>query len=322
MIFLTTGDSDGIGLEVAIKALGQIKKPFVKPLFLFRSHHTPPLRWMPKHKGGPFVFSAPTISVSDCEAELPRLLQLLRPRPGQIFDLACHDSPARWVFAAAKLCHRHPEYSLVTGPISKEIIHSAGLQVMGHTGILKKVTKSQNLRMLFLGDQCNVLLATDHIPLNAVESSLRKKDLRQALGLLPRALALLPAKTRRLPIIVLGLNPHAGENGLIGNFEKEVLRPRLRTLRHAYNIVSADSAFLPEFRKRHSLYLALYHDQGLIPFKTLHGFEGVHVTLGLGFLRTSVDHGTAKELFNKGVADPKSMLEALRLALKASPQGF
>ncbi len=317
-VFLTCGDADGIGLEVAVKAIIQLAPKIQRPILLFRSGDRISRSWLKKLNHTVAVESLKFKKSSDAFAAILSNRWFAETPRTQIFDIECLDNPALWVKHVAEFCQKFPDARMVTGPLSKETIYNAGLSAMGHTGILKAVSKTEDLRMAFFGTHCNVILVTDHIPLKKVESSLTRQALLKTLKLLPVALALLPADQKKLPVAILGLNPHAGENGLIGNFEKKILMPVLKSQRSlSYQVISADSAFLPQLRRQHSLYLALYHDQGLIPFKTLHGFAGVHVTLGLRFLRVSVDHGTAKEIFNQNVADPQSMIEALRLALNS-----
>jgi 4-hydroxy-L-threonine phosphate dehydrogenase PdxA len=132
---------------------------------------------------------------------------------------------------------------------------------------------------------------------------------------------ILPAIRRKRPIAVLGLNPHAGENGLIGHFENRVLKSALLSAKRAgqsiVGPIPADTAFTRESLNRFSVVVSLYHDQGLIPFKMLHGQDsGFQVSLGLPFIRTSVDHGTAKDIFGQGTANSGSMVDAINGAIK------
>ena len=130
----------------------------------------------------------------------------------------------------------------------------------------------------------------------------------------------LPAKQRKKPMALVGLNPHAGEKGLIGKFESESLKPVLTQIKKKHSVegpLVPDAAFFEDNWKKYSTYVCLYHDQGLIPFKMVHGQDsGVHLTLGLPFIRTSVDHGTAKNIFGKNKANPNSMIEAVDWAIK------
>jgi 4-hydroxythreonine-4-phosphate dehydrogenase len=150
------------------------------------------------------------------------------------------------------------------------------------------------------------------MPLSRVSKSLTLRRLRSGIA---AAKFLRGLARSRKPIALVGLNPHAGENGLLGSEElkwKGLLKSKV-----VEGPLVPDAAFLPHQWKKYSVYVCPYHDQGLIPFKLVHGFdEGVHLTLGLPFVRTSVDHGTAKELFGKNIAKHGSMREALELAMK------
>ncbi|HEY1079208.1 MAG TPA: 4-hydroxythreonine-4-phosphate dehydrogenase PdxA, partial [Bdellovibrio sp.] len=222
---------------------------------------------------------------------------------------------------SAKACLQKKIHALATAPLSKTSIKEAGFKDLGHTDILKRLSKSKHVNMGFIGDKFNVVLATAHIPLKKTSQSLNFTVLAQAL-LNANSLRLrLPAAQQKRPIGILGLNPHSGEKGLIGQ-EEQLLFPQLLAFAKENKIpvegpLVPDAAFFPGNWKRYSVYLAMYHDQGLIPFKMIHGQDsGVHVSLGIPFIRTSVDHGTAKDIFGKNVANPNSMLDSLRWAIK------
>ena len=166
--------------------------------------------------------------------------------------------------------------------------------------------------MGFIGKEFNVVIATDHIALKTVESKLTKKLIEQAIK---ACIDLKKLNNDKRPVCVLGLNPHAGEKGIIGSYEKSFLNKIIS--KNLVGPMSPDAAFFKSNWKKYSSFLALYHDQGLIPFKMVHGQDsGVHITLGLPFIRTSVDHGTAKDIFNKNVANSHSMRDAILLNLK------
>ena len=154
-------------------------------------------------------------------------------------------------------------------------------------------------------------MASDHLPLEKVSQFLNKKTIEQAIQSARLFKKFIGSKKK---IAVLGLNPHAGENSMLGNFEKKYLNKLTKDL---VGPLVPDAAFLKSNWDKYSCYVCMYHDQGLIPFKTVHGQDcGVHITMGLPFLRTSVDHGTAFDIFNKDLANPASMLDAIRLNLK------
>jgi 4-hydroxythreonine-4-phosphate dehydrogenase len=301
---LTTGDPDGIGFEVADKALARVGPRPGYQYVLWRSSTC-------RQK-----FSAPTrrkfkiLQVKSLGEAL-----LAKASPSLLIEIASSLPPAEWVRLSALAALDGDLQGLCTGPLSKTSPGADG----GHTGIFRKLV-SAPLYMLFLGSKFRVLLLTDHIPLKSVPENLKKTDLTQTLMLAQDFIKRFFPGVRRRPIGVLGLNPHAGEHGILGPEETDFLLPRLKNVppkvKWAGPLVP-DAAFLPAEWKKFSLYLALYHDQGLIPFKMIHGHEGgVHVTLGLPFVRTSVDHGTAKDLFGKNRADAGSMVDALKWAMK------
>ena len=166
-----------------------------------------------------------------------------------------------------------------------------------------------------------MLLATGHQPLQTAVAEFNREALLEALKAAAQMRGLLKTSRRRKPLALVGLNPHAGEDGLIGREEvwfREVMKASRLPVEGP---LVPDAAFLPQNWDKYSVYVCPYHDQGLIPFKMIHGFQsGVHLTLGLPFVRTSVDHGTAKDLFGKGKANPGSMLEALRAAIHLSKE--
>jgi 4-hydroxythreonine-4-phosphate dehydrogenase len=215
--------------------------------------------------------------------------------------------------------------ALVTAPLSKTTIVKAGYKDLGHTEMLARISGQQNLFMGFLGSKFNVVLATGHKPLGQAVQAWQPEILQRAMAAANELRSILPARRRKLAIGLVGLNPHAGENGLIGEEElwmAKVARSTDKSILVEGPLVP-DSAFLPHMWKKFSVYVSPYHDQGLIPFKLVHGFsQGVHLTLGVPFVRTSVDHGTAKDLFGRNKADSGSMTEALQTAIKLVKERF
>lgn len=311
-IAITTGDRNGIGFEILTKALleKKISKIGLKSVFFIFRHQSqkitqPYLFKLIDKKYTRVVFNNFLEAYSFVEANKSSL------PPNVLIDLALNTSEAEWVRQASIACINKKLTSLVTGPLSKKISVDLSNKPMGHTGIFRELFPKKNLFMSFVGSHFNIILATDHIPLSEVEKSLKKTGLGpviKAANILKDLLSL------KKPIAILGLNPHSGENGLIGNTEK-ILFSNL-SKKYSEPLVP-DAAFLKKNLKKYSLFVCLYHDQGLIPFKMLHGQDsGVHLTIGLPFIRTSVDHGTAYELFNKNIANPSSMIEAINLNIK------
>lgn len=311
-IAITTGDVDGIGLEVAAKALAELGPQKNCVFFLFR-HQGAEKKFSRYFKNIDKKFGRFTFHSIESALGFYSVLEKTKSLDASfIFDLALKDSPADWVMAATYLCKNKLLNSLVTGPLSKTGIQAAGYDFVGHTGIFRHAFPQSPLFMGFVGRDFHVLLATDHIPISSVQSVLKRASYMSAVFDGCRRFALL-FKSKK-DVGLLALNPHAGEKGILGSFEQDFLEKRPR----GYSApLSPDAAFLKSNWKKHKFYLALYHDQGLIPFKMHHGQDnGVHVTVGLPFVRTSVDHGTAKEIFNKNKANASSMIEAVQLNIK------
>lgn len=207
--------------------------------------------------------------------------------------------------------------ALVTGPVHKGIINDAGLPFTGHTEYLAELTDTARVVMLLAAPGLRVALATTHLPLRKVADAISRENLRTALTILDQELRQRFGITRPR-ISVLGLNPHAGEGGHLGREEIEIIIPVINELREAgmalHGPLPADTAFSPEQLEQTDVFLAMYHDQGL-PVLKHYGFgQAVNVTLGLPFIRTSVDHGTALELAGKGQARTSSLEAAIATA--------
>jgi 4-hydroxythreonine-4-phosphate dehydrogenase len=318
LIAITTGDSDGIGLEVTLKSLLQIGPQKKSNFIIYRSLKKNVLFKKFDSKFDRITFSNWT--------EAHYFISSVKLAPNMIIDIANDLNPAFWVEEAARLAHLGIFSSLVTGPISKETVLASGLKDMGHTGILKRVTGCKEVSMAFVGIHFNVVLATDHISLNRVPQDFNKKSLQIALKNSLALVRKLNPKANRdrsknafyKKICVLGLNPHAGEKGLLGTTEINWLFAFCKKNK-VFGPVSPDAAFLKQNWDKYSVFIAAYHDQGLIPFKLVHGQDsGFQITLGIPFLRTSVDHGTAKDIYGKNIANPASMKEAIQYNLRQS----
>ena len=220
--------------------------------------------------------------------------------------------------AAAKLCLQNPLQAIATGPVHKAIMQEADLPFTGHTEFFAQLTHSSQSVMLFVVDQLKIALATTHLPLRDVPKSLTQNHLKNVLRVLEAGL-IQQFQIQNPKIKVCGLNPHAGEAGHLGREEVDVIEPVLAELQQEGMQVTgpfpADTIFTPHHLKDADAILAMYHDQALPLVKYLGFGHAVNVTLGLPFIRTSVDHGTALDLAGKGKADPSSMEAALNLAI-------
>jgi 4-hydroxythreonine-4-phosphate dehydrogenase len=207
---------------------------------------------------------------------------------------------------------------IATAPINKLAFARAGLPWKGHTDLLAHLCDVSQVAMLFHAPQLNVVLATVHVPLRDVPRILSEQLLLDTILLTARSMAAFGAP--RPKIAVAGVNPHAGEEGLLGDEESRLLQPAINKASAAGVAVSgpfpADTVFSRAARGEFDVVVACYHDQGLIPVKLLAFGRAVNVTIGLPIVRTSVDHGTAFDIAGKGVADPGSMIEATLLAAR------
>jgi 4-hydroxythreonine-4-phosphate dehydrogenase len=208
--------------------------------------------------------------------------------------------------------------AVATAPINKEAFALAGLRWRGHTELLQDLTGATRVAMMFYSEPLRVVLATVHVPLKDVPVALTASRLRDAIELAAEGLPRFGVESPRLALA--GLNPHAGEHGVIGMEEQETLEPVAAECRaRGIDITGplpADTVFVRAVRGEFDAVVACYHDQGLVPVKLLAFGRAVNVTLGLPIVRTSVDHGTAFDIAGKGVADPGSMVEAVLLAAR------
>ncbi len=208
--------------------------------------------------------------------------------------------------------------AVATAPINKEAFALAGLPWHGHTELLAHLTGAPSVAMMFHTDVLRVVLATIHVPLSEVPRLVTQATLEQVIRLTARELPRFGYEAPRLALC--GLNPHAGEGGVLGPEDQRVLEPAVAACRRDGIAVSgpfpADTLFVRASRGAYDAVVACYHDQGLIPVKLLAFGRAVNVTLGLPIIRTSVDHGTAFDIAGKGVADHGSLVEAIRLAAR------
>jgi 4-hydroxythreonine-4-phosphate dehydrogenase len=208
--------------------------------------------------------------------------------------------------------------AIATAPVNKEAWAMAGLRWRGHTDLLAHLTGAPRTAMMFYSRQLRVVLATVHVALADVPRSLTRDRLVDVIELTACELPMFGYARPKLA--VAGLNPHAGEHGVIGLEDDMVLRPAVDACRAAGILVDgpfpADTLFLRALRGEFDAVVACYHDQGLVPVKLVAFGQAVNVTLGLPIIRTSVDHGTAFDIAGKGVADPGSMIEAVLLAAR------
>ena len=229
---------------------------------------------------------------------------------------------ARYVLAilnrAVRGCLDGEYDAIVTAPVQKSVINDAGIAFTGHTEYLAAAAHAPHVVMMLVGGGLRVALATTHLPLSEVSRSITREGLTQTLRVVDADLKK-RFRIARPRILVAGLNPHSGESGHLGREDIEVIAPAVAAAAAAGIAASgpipADTLFVPERLKAADCVLAMYHDQGLPVLKYASFGRGVNVTLGLPFVRTSVDHGTALDIAGKGRADAGSLIEAVKLAI-------
>jgi 4-hydroxythreonine-4-phosphate dehydrogenase len=297
---LTLGDPAGIGPEIVLRALA--------------SPVCPDADW---------VVYGPQTSLTDRVARfgLPSFEGPVIDVGGGSFELgrvsagAGHAAAAA-VLAAAKDALAGRIDGVVTAPLHKEALRAAGHPWPGHTEMLAEAAGATDVAMMFVGGGLRVALLTIHRSLRSVSDAITGAEVARVLRLVHRELPRFGAARRR--IAVCGVNPHAGEGGLFGREDLDVVRPAVEGLvREGLDVsgpLPADTLFLRATRGEFDAVVAAYHDQGLVPVKLLAFGHAVNVTLGLPFVRTSVDHGTAFDIATAGIADPGSLLEAMKLA--------
>lgn len=279
-VIITTGDPSGIGPEVTRKALAS---PKVKGLADF------------------LVIGGLETSVS------------MRRDPAR-----CGELSVQYLDHALSLIAMKDADCLVTAPINKANVVKAGfLDFQGHTEYLAGKTLTAKFAMMFVGKRIKITLVTRHIALKDVPGSISRSKIADAIKLTHRYLSdHFHIKSPR--IAVAGLNPHAGEGGLFGTEESRIITPAIKEAGkicgRIYGPIPPDIVFVDALAGKFDAVIAMYHDQGLIPFKLLYFKDGVNMTMGLPFVRTSPDHGTAFDIAGKGIADPASMIEAIALA--------
>lgn len=251
-------------------------------------------------------------------------LPLERPRvPGKL-----DPANSRYVLAtlerAVKGCMAGEYDAMVTAPVQKSVINDAGIPFTGHTEFLAERSGAEHVVMMLVGGGLRVALATTHLALKDVPGAVTGRLVLKTLRVLQHDLR---ARFRidKPRILVAGLNPHSGEAGHLGTEDIEVIAPAIALANkegiEATGPIPADTLFVPERLKQADAVLAMYHDQGLPVLKFASFGRGVNVTLGLPFVRTSVDHGTALDLAGTGRADPGSLIEAVKLAIELASPG-
>jgi len=232
--------------------------------------------------------------------------------PGQLSDVGGKYAVVSLQAALQALREGHIQ-GVVTAPIHKKNVQSPEFNYTGHTPFFKDAAGVKDVLMLLYADNLRVALVTEHLPLKEVAASITRQAILSKLWLLHQTLRR-DFGIDKPKIAVLGLNPHAGDEGLIGTEEDSIIKPAIKEAKRemlVFGPYSADAFFARRSFAQFDAVLAMYHDQGLIPFKTIAVGEGVNYTAGLPFVRTSPDHGTAFDIAGKNIADPTSFMTAV-----------
>jgi 4-hydroxythreonine-4-phosphate dehydrogenase len=317
VIVVTSGEPAGIGPDISLALATQ---PFAARLAVLGD---PELLATRARTLGLELELRPCRNGEDVAPHVPGSLQVLpvalrAPVTAGTLDTANAAYVLEMLRRGAELCMAGTAAALVTAPVQKSVISNSGVAFSGHTEFLAELTGVAQPVMLLAGKTLRVALATTHLPLRAVADTLDAAKLENVIRITHDDLKR-RFRIERPRVLVLGLNPHAGESGTLGTEEIAIIAPAVRRLAARGLLVegpvSADTAFTPESLARCDVVVAMYHDQGLPVLKALSFGEIVNVTLGLPIVRTSVDHGTALPLAGTGHARPGSLFAAVELAL-------
>ncbi len=319
---ITLGDVCGIGPEIVIKAsyhrdiyqscqlvvIGD-KGALEKAAYICKKQiKLVPPPWEEKAASAPgtiFLFPVSHLDEKD--------LIYGQPSP------AVGKAAVHYIKTAVSLALEKKVDGIVTCPVNKALINASGIPFSGHTELLAELTDTKRYAMLFVGEKLRVVLATIHVPLKDVPQLINQEKLLDLIELTHHFFEN-RLKIKKPLMAVAGLNPHAGEAGLMGQEEIKMIIPAVKKAKaKGFNVEGPfppDTLFYWAKEGHYNVVISMYHDQGLIPFKLLHFKDGVNVTMGLPIIRTSVDHGTAYDIAGKGIADEHSLVEAIKLAAK------
>jgi 4-hydroxythreonine-4-phosphate dehydrogenase len=316
VIGFSCGDINGIGIELIIKTLADHRLLELCTPVVFASNKV-------------INFYRKTVPEANFNYQSVKELTRINPKQVNIFncweeDIAVNPGQltaaggsygVKSLLSAVTALKERRIHGLVTAPIHKKNIQSNDFNYSGHTPFLKEFFGVKDVVMLMVADNMRVAVVTEHIPLQDVAKYINRETLLSKLSVLKDSLVK-DFGINKPKIAVLGLNPHAGDEGLVGKEEEQVIRPALKEFRQNNNAIvfgpySADAFFARGLHQNFDAVLAMYHDQGLIPFKSLAQGIGINFTAGLPVVRTSPDHGTAFDISGKNQADPSSFIRSV-----------
>ncbi|TKK17848.1 4-phospho-D-threonate 3-dehydrogenase [Enterobacter cancerogenus] len=321
IIAVTMGDPAGIGPEIIIKALSEGALSGAPTIVVgcaatlrrvMAMKITPQAELRIINTVAEARFAPGVINILDEPLAEPDALQ-----PGKVQAVA-GDLAYRCVKRAAELALAGEVHAIATAPLNKEAMHTAGHMYPGHTELLAKLTNSKDYAMVLYTDKLKVIHVSTHIALRKFLDTLTQTRIETVIGIANTFLKRVGYKTPR--IAVAGVNPHAGENGLFGDEEINIVTPAVKAMQakgaEVFGPCPPDTVFLQCNEGLYDMVVAMYHDQGHIPLKLLGFHDGVNITAGLPFIRTSADHGTAFDIAWTGKAKSDSMAISIQLAMQ------
>ena len=308
--FISPGDPAGIGPEISLRALSENKS--IQKYFVLAGDRDFYQDLIEK--------SDIDLKLTDKEFDEDGILLKHIPLQNEVILGQPDISNANYVIDVlshgALGCLNNEYKGLITGPVNKEIINQSGFEFSGHTEFLSDIANVKKVVMLLMNENLKIALLTTHIPLSEVPFKVTKKNLKETTSIIIKEFEN-TWKISNPSVCLLGLNPHAGEGGYIGHEEEEIIKPFVNSANeNIYGPISADTAFINQNIKKYDVFLAMYHDQALPVIKSMGFGNTLNITLGLPFIRISVDHGTAFDLAGKNIADFSSMNEALKTSMK------
>jgi 4-hydroxythreonine-4-phosphate dehydrogenase len=313
-IGISCGDLNGIGIELIIKAFSDNRILDLCTPVIFASNKVvnfyrksiPEINFNYQNAKELNRLNNKQVNVFNCWEEEVTIT------PGQLNETGGSYAIKSLRSAVEALKQNHIQ-GLITAPIHKKNIQSAEFRFTGHTPFLKSFFNANDVVMMLCSGNFRVALVTEHLPVKEIAQYITRDTILSKLNILHQSL-IKDFGVEKPKIAVLGLNPHAGDEGLIGKEEEEIIKPAIKEAK--YNMIvtgpySADAFFARRYHERFDAVLAMYHDQGLIPFKSLAMGEGINFTAGLPVVRTSPDHGTAFDIAGKNKADASSFLAAI-----------
>ena len=316
-IGISIGDPNGIGIEIILKALSESYLYEGCNFIIYSS-----LSLISKQQELLMIKTLPLkkiYSVDDAEPDFINIKEVFNSSKFE-FGKADKKVSANGIISfkeAVNDAQKNKIDILITAPINKDLSYSNTFKFSGHTDYLKN-NFNTNPMMLMVSDNLKLGLLTEHIPIKDVIKSITQKKVINKIKILRKTL-INDFLIKEPKIAILAINPHAGDNGVIGKEDQEILVPAIDQTNHDNNLIfgpfSADTFFCNENFKKYDGVIAAYHDQGLIPFKTISFGNGVNYSAGLPIIRTSPDHGTGFDIAGKGIASPSSFIQALRLGL-------